>query len=121
VASAVLICAFGAVLHQLEPAMCTAWLLGVLSNAAMSGLYAVGPPLYPTEVRATGMGFAIGVGRFGAIVAPILSGALLDRGWAPAQLYFLFSVPFAVAAVAMLAIRRLGAPAALLAQRTVSP
>ena len=27
-------------------------LLGVLSNAAMAGLYAVGPPLYPTVVRA---------------------------------------------------------------------
>ena len=120
-ASALLICGFGAVLHQLEPAMWTAWLLGVLSNAAMSGLYAVGPPLYPTAVRATGMGFAIGVGRFGAIVAPILSGTLLDHGWAPAQLYFLFSVPFAVAAVATLAIRWLGAPAAMLTQRTVSP
>ena len=66
----------------------TALLLGVIANAAMAGLYAVGPPLYPTAVRTTGMGWAIGIGRFGAILAPLASGALLDRGWLPAQLYF---------------------------------
>ena len=102
--SALLIAAFGAVVHRLELALWTALLLGVLSNAVMAGLYAVGPPLYPTEVRATGMGWAIGVGRLGAILAPLGSGALLDRGWAPAQLYFLFSVPFVIAAIAMLVI-----------------
>jgi hypothetical protein len=50
------------------------------------------------------MGWAIGIGRFGAILAPLTSGALLDRGWLPAQLYFFFSAPFVVAAVAMLLI-----------------
>jgi len=34
------------------------------------------------------------------------SGALLDHGWAPAQLYYLFSGPFVVAAIAMLIIGR---------------
>jgi benzoate transport len=102
--SALLIAAFGTVVHRLELALWTALLLGVLSNAVMAGLYAVGPPLYPTEVRATGMGWAIGIGRLGAILAPLVSGALLDQGWAPAQLYFLFSVPFVIAAIAMLVI-----------------
>jgi MFS family permease len=104
VLSALLIAAFGAVVHRLELALWTALLLGVLSNAVMAGLYAVGPPLYPTEVRATGMGWAIGIGRLGAILAPLASGALLDQGWAPAHLYFLFSVPFVIAAIAMLVI-----------------
>ena len=102
--SALLIAAFGTVVHRLELALWTALLLGVLSNAVMAGLYAVGPPLYPTEVRATGMGWAIGIGRLGAILGPLVSGALLDQGWAPAQLYFLFSVPFVIAAIAMLVI-----------------
>jgi len=97
IASALLIAAFGAVVHRLELALWTALLLGVLSNAAMAGLYAVGPPLYPTAVRATGMGCAIGIGRLGAILAPLASGALLDRGWEAQQLYGLFSGPFAIA------------------------
>jgi benzoate transport len=119
-ASALLIVAFGLVVNQLQPAMWTACLLGVLSNAAMSGLYAVGPPLYPTVVRATGMGWAIGVGRLGAILAPLTSGRLLDHGWRPGQLYFLFSAPFVLAAIAMLGIRSRTVPAPL-AQSTVSP
>src|SRR5580693_10751661 len=76
----------------------------------MAGLYAVGPPLYPTAVRTTGMGWAIGIGRFGAILAPLASGALLDRGWLPAQLYFFFGAPFVVAAVAIFLIGPARAP-----------
>jgi benzoate transport len=106
IASALLIAAFGTAVHRLDLALWTALLLGVLSNAAMAGLYSVGPPLYPTAVRATGMGSAIGIGRLGAILAPLASGALLDHGWAPAQLYYLFSGPFVVAAIAMLIIGR---------------
>jgi benzoate transport len=106
IASALLIAAFGIAVHRLDLALWTALLLGVLANAAMAGLYSVGPPLYPTAVRATGMGWAVGIGRLGAIMAPLASGALLDRGWAPAQLYYLFSGPFVVAAIAMLVIGR---------------
>jgi hypothetical protein len=53
------------------------------------------------------------LGALSAILAPLASGALLDRGWAPAQLYFLFSGPFVIAAVAMLLIG--GAPSRLTA------
>jgi benzoate transport len=104
IGSAVLIAGFGLVMSRLGIALWTALLLGIIANAAMAGLYAVGPPLYPTAVRTTGMGWAIGVGRLGAILAPLASGALLDRGWLPAQLYFFFSAPFVVAAVAIFII-----------------
>ena len=102
IGSAVSIIAFGVTMTRLDLALWTAVLLGVIANAAMAGLYAVGPPLYPAAVRTTGMGWAIGIGRFGAILAPLASGTLLDRGATPAQLYFVFSVPFTLAAVAML-------------------
>ena len=104
IGSALLIVAFGLTMTRLDAALFTALLLGIISNAAMAGLYAVGPPLYPTAVRATGMGWAIGIGRFGAILSPVASGALSDHGWLPAELYTLFAAPFAVAAVAMLVI-----------------
>jgi MFS family permease len=110
--SALLIVVFGLVMSRPDiELLWTAFLLGVIANAAMAGLYAVGPPLYPTAVRTTGMGWAIGIGRFGAILAPLASGALLDRGWLPAQLYFFFSAPFVVAAVALLLIGPARAPA----------
>lgn len=104
VGSAVLIVVFGLVMSRLDIALSAALLLGIIANAAMAGLYAVGPPLYPTSVRTTGMGWAIGIGRFGAILSPLASGALLDRGWLPAQLYFFFSAPFVIAAIALFLI-----------------
>jgi len=104
IGSALLIVAFGFAMSRPDSALWAALLLGIIANAAMAGLYAVGPPLYPTAVRTTGMGWAIGIGRFGAILAPLASGALLDRGWLPAQLYFFFSAPFVVAAVAVFLI-----------------
>jgi hypothetical protein len=104
IASALLVAAFGVAVHHVDIALWTALLLGLITNAAMSGLYAVGPPLYPAAVRASGMGWAVGVGRLGAILAPIVTGTLLDAGWAPARLYFLFAFPLVVAAIAMLGI-----------------
>jgi MFS family permease len=104
VGSALLIAVFGLVMSRLDLALWTALLLGIIANAAMAGLYAVGPPLYPTAIRTTGMGWAIGIGRFGAILAPLASGALLDRGWLPAQLYFFFSATFVLAAIAIFLI-----------------
>lgn len=105
VATALLIGAFGQSMNHFAAALSTGLLLGTIANAAMAGLYAVGPTLYPTAVRATGMGSAIGIGRFGAILAPIVSGALLDAGWEPARLYVLFVIPYLIAALAMLGIR----------------
>ena len=103
-ATALLIGVFALSMTHLNAALWTALLVGMIANGAMAGLYAVGPTLYPTAVRATGMGTAIGIGRLGAILAPTISGVLLDRGWTPAHLYVLFSIPYVFAAVAMMGI-----------------
>jgi len=75
--------------------------LGGMSTSAMAGFYALTPALYTADLRTTGMGFGIGVGRFGAILAPIATGILVDRGWHALQLYLLFAGTFIVAALAL--------------------
>ena len=55
-------------------------LAGLFNNSAIVGLYALFATVFPTHVRATGTGFAIGVGRGGAALAPILAGYLLQAG-----------------------------------------
>ena len=102
--TAATVAAFSLALGSVTSALATGLLLGVAANAAMAGLYAVGPPLYATEVHATGMGLAIGVGRFGAILAPLATGILLDHDWSGPQLYRLCAIPFGVAAIAALAL-----------------
>jgi AAHS family 4-hydroxybenzoate transporter-like MFS transporter len=72
--------------------------------------------LYPTGVRSTGVGWALGVGRVGAIVGPVVGGLLLGAHMTPQHLFFTISVPALVAALAMLILglrlRAASAPAA---------
>jgi MFS family permease len=53
---------------------------GFFTNAAINGMYAIFAHAYPTHVRAAGTGFAIGVGRGGSLLAPILAGFLFNGG-----------------------------------------
>ncbi|HTI67078.1 MAG TPA: MFS transporter [Caulobacteraceae bacterium] len=61
---------------------------------------AVAATSYPTEIRSTGVGWALGVGRVGSIVGPLLAGVLTTMHVAPRDIFFLTAVPALVAAVA---------------------
>ncbi|OTG87039.1 aromatic acid/H+ symport family MFS transporter [Acinetobacter sp. ANC 4558] len=64
-------------------------------------LYTFVAQYYPTTVRSTGMGWASGIGRIGAIVGPVLTGALLGFDL-PHQMNFLaIAVPGFIAAFAV--------------------
>ncbi|MHA3893400.1 aromatic acid/H+ symport family MFS transporter [Acinetobacter sp. GXMZU3951] len=64
-------------------------------------LYTFVAQFYPTAVRSTGMGWASGIGRIGAIVGPILTGALLTLEL-PHQMNFLvIAIPGVIAALAV--------------------
>ena len=64
-------------------------------------LYAYVAQYYPTSIRSTGLGWASGIGRNGAIVGPLLGGALLAMAL-PHQMNFLaLAVPGAIATVAI--------------------
>ncbi|HEY6442418.1 MAG TPA: MFS transporter [Candidatus Acidoferrales bacterium] len=54
---------------------------GVVVIGAQAGLNALAARFYPTSVRSTGVGWALGVGRFGSIVGPLVGGMLLGIGW----------------------------------------
>jgi benzoate transport len=95
---------FGLFATALIPALLVALAIGVFLFGSMVGLYAVTPLLYPAAIRTTGMGWAIGIGRIGAILAPVIAGLLVDSGWATAHLYYAFAVPLVVA---MLSVRAL--------------
>lgn len=71
--------------------------LSFFNLGAWGALYAVTPEMYPTSLRATGSGWAAGVGRVASIVAPLLVPVLLAAGGAP-LLFVVFAIFFAVAA-----------------------
>ncbi len=76
-------------------------LIGLCANACVAGLYALAPSLYDASVRATGVGWGIGVGRGGAILSPLVAGLLLDDGWQPLSLYGAFAAVFVAAAAVL--------------------
>ncbi|MEN3346195.1 MAG: hypothetical protein V7635_2771 [Arthrobacter sp.] len=85
--------------------------VGMLINGCIAGMYTIAPALYGASVRSTGVGWAIGIGRAGAIVAPLIAGALLDAHWTASMLYM--GVGFVVLlAGAAVAAMRLPAPGA---------
>lgn len=63
------------------------------------------PVVYDASVRATGVGWGIGIGRVGAILSPIVAGFLLDGGWQPLHLYGVFAVVFVIAAGCLLLLK----------------
>ncbi|MGN7871082.1 MFS transporter [Paracoccus sp. 22332] len=64
-------------------------------------LYASVAQLYNMSVRSTGLGWASGVGRVGAIVGPTFGGVLLARELPLGQNFLIFAIPAVVSAVAM--------------------
>jgi MFS family permease len=104
--TAIALAAFGAFTSSLGPAFAIAFAIGAFIFASMAGLYAFAPIIYAASIRTTGMGWAIGIGRIGAILAPLTAGALLDGGWAAPHLYYAYAVPLLAAAVAVLALGR---------------
>ena len=73
--------------------------LSFFNLGAWGALYAIGPELYPTNVRGTGTGAAAGFGRIASILAPLAVPAILGIG-SPLVLFGAFALAFAVAAIA---------------------
>lgn len=87
-----------------SPQMVLYTLIAVAGAATIGSqilLYTFVAQYYPTTVRSTGMGWASGVGRIGAIVGPVLTGALLTFEL-PHQMNFLaIAIPGVIAAIAI--------------------
>jgi MFS transporter, AAHS family, 4-hydroxybenzoate transporter len=68
------------------------------------GLNALASSYYPTYLRSTGVGAGLGVGRVGAIVGPMIGGALMAAQWSPQQLLWAAAVPAAVSTAVIITL-----------------
>lgn len=85
--------------------MVMTFLGGLLTFGAMVGMIALAAALYTTEMRATGVGWAFGVGRIGSIVGAVMGGVLLALAWGMPRYFLFFGVLLLIAAVALSAMR----------------
>jgi benzoate transport len=81
VGSTFMVAAFGHGQADLKQLSLICALAGFCTNGGVVGVYAVLARAFPTELRATGTGFAVGVGRGGAVIAPIIAGFLFHAGF----------------------------------------
>jgi MFS transporter, AAHS family, vanillate permease len=81
VLSTVMVAVFGQTGADLGQLGMICFVAGFCTNAGIVGLYAIFAHAYPTHVRATGTGFAIGFGRFGSMIGPSVAGFLLKGGF----------------------------------------
>ena len=76
-------------------------LLGGCTHAGIVGLYTCSAWLFPTRLRSTGLGWAIGLGRSGAVIGPYLAGLLMSFGWSREAYFIVMGTPILLAAVAV--------------------
>ena len=78
-----------------------AFLAGVCVVGGQPGINALAASLYPTRLRATGVGWCLGIGRAGSITGPIVAAHLIARNMGPETLFLFAAVPAALSFVAV--------------------
>ncbi|AVB20836.1 MULTISPECIES: MFS transporter [Pseudomonas syringae group] len=77
-------------------------LAGMCINGAQSAMPSLAARFYPTQGRATGVSWMLGIGRFGAILGAWAGATLLGLGWNFEQVLTALVIPAALAALAIL-------------------
>ncbi len=108
VASAFAMAVYG-FMSNLGALLVMAGVLGFFLVGAMIGLYSLTPALFPASARATATGFAIGVGRLGAMAGPVVTGVLIEREMPASTIYLTFALPLIVAGVALFILHHISA------------
>lgn len=81
---------------QQETLLIIIFVVGVLQQGGFTGLYGAAAKAYPTEIRSTGIGWSIGLGRSGAVIGPAVAGYLIAAGFDMSANFYIFAVPMAV-------------------------
>jgi AAHS family 4-hydroxybenzoate transporter-like MFS transporter len=80
------------------------WLAGFAVLGVQFGNNACAGLIYPTEARSNGVGFALGIGRLGAILGPIAGGILIEQKTPLGELFGWAAAPMAAGALAAVGV-----------------
>ena len=76
------------------------FLAGFFTFGAQNSANAIAATRYPTAMRSSGIGWALGIGRTGQIVGPLIGGLLLTLKWGTSEILYVIAIPSVVAATA---------------------
>jgi benzoate transport len=104
-AAVVAMMVFGSVSMPLVMTLIVAGLVGITVNGGFNGFWGFAANLYPAEMRGTGVGWALGVGRIGAVLGPIVGGFLVGAELPISSIFAIFAVPLVIAGILCLMIK----------------
>jgi AAHS family 4-hydroxybenzoate transporter-like MFS transporter len=90
--------------------MVTIFLAGFFVSGAQKGIIALAAIYYPAEIRSTGCGWALGMGRFGSIAGPAAAGLMFSAQLSAAQVFYAAGATILSASVAIYFMGRLAQP-----------
>jgi benzoate transport len=96
---------FGRSAHQLGQLSFLCAFALFCTNAGIVGMYAIFAHVFPTHVRSSGTGFAIGVGRGGSVLGPPLAGWLFDQHYSLPTVSMVLACGTLVAAAILSALK----------------
>ncbi len=105
IGSSAMVVWFGRGPHGLASLSSTVAIAGLFINSGIGGYYLLFARVFPTHVRATGAGFAIGVGRGGAVLAPVIAGYLFQAGFGLQTVATMMASGSLLSAAALLALK----------------
>jgi AAHS family 4-hydroxybenzoate transporter-like MFS transporter len=102
------IAALGSVGTSVILLMVTATAAGIGIVCGQNTANAFAAAFYPTYIRATGVGWALGIGRIGAIIGPGIGGIMLALDWTRQTILLVSAIPELIAVAAILVLMRHG-------------
>ena len=99
--TAIFIYAIGQSVGTIGLLMAIVFLAGTLMNTAQSSMPALAASFYPTQGRATGVAWMLGIGRFGGIAGSFLVAELSRRQLTFAEIFMVVAIPGGIAAIAL--------------------
>jgi AAHS family 4-hydroxybenzoate transporter-like MFS transporter len=90
---------FGQATTSVATLSIASFLAGFFVGGTGTGLIAVAAGMYPTSIRSTGIGWAMGMGRVGQVFGPILAGVIVGLGYKVGGIFYAAAVPCFIGAL----------------------
>jgi len=104
--AAVALLVYGNLRFPVVVTLAMAGCVGLFVQGAFNGFWPMAASLYPSRIRSTGVGWALGVGRIGAVLGPIVGGVLIGAGVSTEMIFSFYALPAVLAALTVISIRR---------------